>query len=293
VGGRSFWLASGLVFGLGWAAQVPLVLTERYDLDERSNRARLPNRLDEASGLAVTADGRVFTHGDEHAIVYEVDPWEGRALKRFGLGVPAIPGDFEGIAVAGDRFFLISSQGLLLEFREGAAEESVAFRGVDTGLMSLCEVEGLAFEPATESLVAACKTVPSRDRGFMVLYRISLQTLTLAANPLRVSLADLERVGLRRRFAPSGIEVDPRTGNLILISAQDESILEMTPAGLVVSGFRFDSSDHPQAEGVSLLPDGTLLLADEAQGRRAHLTTYAPRPLPGSDRPGAPGGRGR
>ncbi len=275
---RVVWFASTVALSLVAATQVPPVLTERYDLENRTSRVSLPHRLDEASGLAVTRDGRVFTHGDERAVVYRVDPAEGTVLKEFSLGVPVLPGDFEGIAIAGDRFFLINSQGLLLEFREGTADESVSVRGVDTGLSERCEVEGLAFEPATQALVAACKTVPRRDEDFIVLYRIRLSDLSVRPEPIRVPLEDLETVGLPSRFAPSGVEVDPEVGTLILVSARQEAILEITAAGQVVSAFHLGSRRHPQTEGISFLPDGTLLLADESQDGRAHVTAYSRRP---------------
>ena len=275
---RAVWFASTVPLSLVSATQVPQTLTERYDLENRTSRVKLPRRLDEASGLAVTTDGRVFMHGDERAVVYQVDPAEGTVLKEFSLGVPVLSGDFEGIAIAGDRFFLINSQGLLLEFHEGAEDESVSFRGVDTGLSNRCEVEGLAFEPATQALVAACKTVPRRDEDFIVLYRIGLADLSVEAEPLRVPLGDLETVGLPSRFAPSGVEVDPEVGTLILISARQEAILEITGAGQVVSAFHLGSRRHPQAEGISFLPDRTLLLADERQNGRARLTAYSRGP---------------
>ena len=278
---RSALLFSSVV-SLGPVAvtQLPPTLAERYDLENPSARLSLPHHLDEVSGLAVTDDGRVFAHGDEHAAIYELDPAEGKILKRFSLGVPVLPGDFEGIAVADERFFLISSQGLLLEFREGADEESVPFRGVDTGLMSRCEVEGLAFEPAAQTLLAACKTVPSRDRGFIVLYRIRLSNFSVEAEAIRVPLVDLEAVGLAPRFSPSGVEADPDTGMLILTSAREEAILEITSSGEVVAGFRFGSRRHPQVEGIGFLPDGTLLLSDERQSNRAHITAYSRRLAP-------------
>ena len=187
---HAVWLASTVALSLVAATQVPPTLTERYDLENRTSRVSLPRRLDEASGLAVTTDGRVFMHGDERAVVYQVDPAEGTVLKEFSLGVPVLSGDFEGIAIAGDRFFLINSQGLLLEFHEGAEDESVSFRGVDTGLSNRCEVEELAFEPATQALVAACKTVPRRDEDFIVLYRIGLADLSVEAEPLPGSVGE-------------------------------------------------------------------------------------------------------
>jgi uncharacterized protein YjiK len=74
------------------------------------------------------------------------------------------------------------------------------------------------------------------------------------------------------------VEVDPEVGTLILISARQEAILEITGAGQVVSAFHLGSRRHPQAEGISFLPDRTLLLADERQDGRAHVTAYARNP---------------
>lgn len=269
--------ASLVALGLVAATQIPPTLTQRYDFENASSRVSLRHRIDEASGLAATEDGRVFTHGDERAVVYEVDPVTGTILKEFSVGVPALAGDFEGIAVVGDRFFLINSQGLLLEFREGDDDESVSFRGVNTGLGNRCEAEGLAHEPAAEALVVACKSVPSDDESFIVLYRIRLSDLTVEPEVILVPAAGLEAVGLVDHFAPSGVEVDRETGSFFLISARQESIIEVTTSGRIISGFHLGSDRHPQAEGITLLPDGTLLLADERQRGRAHLTAYSRR----------------
>ena len=102
------------------------------------------------------------------------------------------------------------------------------------------------------------------------------QVSDLAVEPeaIRVQAAGLEAFGLADHFAPSGVEVDPETGFLILISARQESIIEITPSGRIVSGFHLGSDRHPQAEGIAILPDGTLLLADERQRGRAHITSY-------------------
>ena len=263
-----------LFLSLVAATQISPTLTDRYDFDDASSRTSLRHRIDEASGLAATVDGRVFTHGDERAVIYEVDPVEGSLVKQFSMGAPVLRGDFEGIAIVGDRFFLINSQGLLLEFKEGSDDESVSFRGVDTGLGDRCEVEGLGYEPAARALVAACKTTPSGDEDFIVLYRIRIDDLVVEREAIRVPATDLEAFDLDDRFAPSGVEVDPQTGSLILISARQESIIEITPRGRIVSGYHLGSRRHPQPEGIAILPDGTLLLADERQRGRAHLTAY-------------------
>ena len=80
---RALRFAGLLSVGLVTATQTPPILTQYYDFEDASTRVSLRHRVDEASGLAVTGDGRVFTHGDERAVVYEVDPVsgeEGRGL---------------------------------------------------------------------------------------------------------------------------------------------------------------------------------------------------------------------
>ncbi|HSH75825.1 MAG TPA: hypothetical protein VLA09_09090, partial [Longimicrobiales bacterium] len=94
------------------AYQQATTLLDRHDFGRRSARFDLPGRLDEISGLAVTTDGRLFGHDDERAVVHEIDPGAGAVEKRFSLGDPPLRGDFEGIAVVGERFFMVTSGGL-------------------------------------------------------------------------------------------------------------------------------------------------------------------------------------
>src|SRR5690606_17400976 len=93
-------------------------LAARYDFERPSGRFELPGRLDEISGLASTPGGRLFGHDDERALVNEIDPATGEVGKRFSAGDPPLTGDFEGIAVVGERFFLVTSVGILHELRE-------------------------------------------------------------------------------------------------------------------------------------------------------------------------------
>ena len=53
-----------------------------YDFSgANATRWKLPEDLDEISGLALTADGRVLAHNDEQGIVFELDPWRKAVVK--------------------------------------------------------------------------------------------------------------------------------------------------------------------------------------------------------------------
>jgi uncharacterized protein YjiK len=240
-------------------------------------RFELPDRLAEVSGLAFSEDGQLYAHQDESGLVYRIDPETGDVDQGFTLGSPDAPvrDDFEGLAVAGDRFFLVSSRGLLYEFRRAAEGEAAPARLTDTGLGRGCEVEGLAFDASARSLLVACKTVaPHPDE--IRIHRLPLDPDTPIPPPVRVPFRHLVPFGLTDGFHPSGIDVDPATGSFILVAAREEAIVEVSPEGRVLSVFGLGRGRHPQAEGVAFGPDGRLYIADEGHGRRARLTVYGP-----------------
>jgi uncharacterized protein YjiK len=241
-------------------------------------QARLPQPLREISGLAVTADGRVLAHGDEVGVVFEIDGGTGTVRKSFSLGGPPVPDDFEGVAVAGKRVFLITSAGRLYETREG--DGRVPYTAYDTGLGARCEIEGLAYEPSDRTLLVGCK-VP-RDptlRGMVTILRWSLDRRA-PATPAQISapLAEVSAVSGTKQFHPSSVEREPGTGHYVVVAGPERAVVEITPAGEVVAGRRLSGQLHRQPEGLTFLGDSLLLIADEGAGRHGTLTAYPRAP---------------
>lgn len=249
---------------------------------------RLPGRLREISGLALTADGRIFAHDDERGVIYEIDYREGRLVKAFALGDMTAADDFEGIAVAGDRFYLVSSNGRLYESGEGEDGERVLFNTYGTGVGRRCEVEGLAFEPTSRVLLLACKRPRDRELGESVdIYRWSIDERAMASDSLiRISRAALTEDLPGSRFSPSGIERHPETGHYFILAAREEAIAVVDARGEVLAVEALPEGAHRQPEGITFAPDGSLFIADEGGGGRARLTRYTrpPHPEP-EDRP--------
>jgi len=256
---------------------------ETFDFSkEGRQQIRLSRGLEEISGLAISPDGRVFAHNDERAIIYELEVESGRILKAFSAGSRGVRGDFEGIALAGSRFYLATSSGEIVETGEGSPGSAMDYRVHLTGLGEKCELEGLAFDPDANTLLLPCKEPRSRElRGHIVVFSMDIGSMRVATVPrIFLPLDELEELDLEASFFPSGIEVHPETGNIFLISAREEAILEFTPQGSLLAGRKLRRKTHPQAEGITFGPDGALLLADEGQGKRGSLTRY---PLRHSD----------
>jgi len=239
---------------------------------------RLPGQLREISGLAATRDGRVFAHDDEQAIIYEIDAGAGRLVKAFALGDPVERGDFEGLAITPDGdFHVVTATGELLSFREGPDGAHVPFERRQTGLGGVCEVEGLAYFAPENSLILACKRNQARD----MRDTISLHALRLDTNQLEswLSLPESDIVDAAgvEHFRPSGVEIDPSDGRILLISANDAAFVELSRRGEILAA-RALIAGHPQTEGVTIARDGALLLADEGGDGRALLSRYQRNP---------------
>jgi uncharacterized protein YjiK len=233
----------------------------------------LPHALQEISGLALTTDGRLLAHGDEIGVVWEIDYRRGVLIKQFSLG-KGVKGDFEGITVANDEVFLFTSTGKLYEFHEGGDGAHVEYTVHDTELKHECEFEGVAFDPAINALLLACKHVLSTEfRDAVVIYRWSLKGDSTRLSPIVVPIARIVGANGWKHVHPSDIAVDPMTGNYVLVASQEQALIAITPSGALVFA-RPLAAMHHQAEGVAITRDGMLIVSDEGAERPAMITLY-------------------
>ncbi|MCZ6869403.1 MAG: hypothetical protein O7G84_07875, partial [Gammaproteobacteria bacterium] len=92
----------------------------RFDLDApAAQQWKLPKRLREISGLGLTPDGYLLAHDDERGTIYVLDYRELRHVKTFRLGQPTARDDFEAVAMADGRIYVMTSLGRLYEAPEG------------------------------------------------------------------------------------------------------------------------------------------------------------------------------
>lgn len=234
----------------------------------------LPPSLSEISGLALTSDGRVLSHGDELGRVSVLDPKRGVILKEFSIGARA---DFEGITMARGMIYMIDSDGQIYIFREGANGARVQYTLQDTRLGRECEFEGVAFDPAREALLLPCKNIEKKSmRNKLLIYVWKLRD----RDPPRLSviaipLARVIGANAWKSLRPTDITIDPNTGHYVLVAAHERALVELTPNGEVVSSGPLPERDqHAQAEGVAITNDGILIIADEASTRAASITLY-------------------
>jgi uncharacterized protein YjiK len=309
--------AAAAVYGIGLTPRTAPPATgepgtlARYDLARGPAwTVPLPAALTEISGLAFTADGRLLAHGDEDATVWELDPRRGTVRKTFALSsdttgqtdasggedgerrkkgrkrserassAGTITGDFEDLAIVGDRFFLVTSRGTLYEFREGSDGARLPSTARHTGLDGLCEVEGLAHDAPTRALLLLCKENLPKKSGAasVVVWAWSLDGSRLEPEPrITVDYAAFARGTGDQAFNGSGMAFAPDGRSLVLVAGPQQAFAEIRADGRVVDAGPLARSAHRQPEGIAFAPDGTLLIADEGAGGAATLSGYPRR----------------
>jgi uncharacterized protein YjiK len=260
-----------------------------FSLESKST-VNLAKKLQELSGLAITTDGRLFGHDDERAVIYQIDFSKGSIIKSFSIGKKTLKKDFEGIAIVGELFYLVTSNGEIYEFREGKNKSTVPYEKYKTKLSVKNDVEGLCYDSDTESLLLACKGHPGKNYdGNRAVYSFSLTEKKLKKKPRflmsieevnSLNVSDFtEKMGeffliTESGFAPSGIEKHLGRNSFFILSSQGKMIIEVSADGKIVGKILLDKKHHNQPEGITFTNDNALLISDEGGTGKAKITHY-------------------
>lgn len=237
----------------------------------------LPDQLTEVSGLAVAGRDSVFTHNDEYAIIYEYRLSDGQQLRAFALGDPTLEGDFEGIATDQGRVFLVTSDGLIYSMLPGQNGERVQYKVYDSGIGPRCEIEGLSRAPTPGELLLMCKRFRNDTKvPLLEIYRWRIGQENAENEPfLSIPLEGMLEKKERGDFRPSGLEYDAACQQFYIVSARNRLVLVLDATGKLLGKRKFKSSRHPQTEGITVMPDGRLVMTDEgSRTRNARLSIY-------------------
>lgn len=249
-----------------------------YDISsENPKLLKLGSQLTEISGITFTPDNRLFGHGDEYADIFEIDPESGSIIKRFSLGdMLVVKGDFEDIAFAEGKFYLLESKGKLYQFSEGKDGGFVTYKTFSTELNAKDDVEGLCFDSTTRSLLLACKETPSSEYGKdKVVFPFSLESMSFINKPrFIIPFKEIKGNSAEGKFNPSGIAKNPLTGTFFVIAARGNMIIELSADGNILGQLDLPENVHRQAEGIAFNSEGTLYISNEGKGKTAVIAVY-------------------
>lgn len=237
----------------------------------------ITNKLTEISDIANSNDGSIFAIGDEIGIIYKLDPKNGKIIKRFFLGKWTAEADFEGIAVTDKYLYAIASNGSLYKFEEGENNSAVNYEVENLPFSSKFDIEGLYYDKELNGLLILPKEYGGKKyKQQRVIYFYSLERKQIENQPvIQISLKTLKEEYKIRDFYPSGITKHPITGNYFIISAKGQNVVvEIDKTGNIIGTQKLKESIHRQPEGITILQDNTLIISDEADGKKPMITRY-------------------
>lgn len=251
-----------------------------YDTENSDHDFRLAGELAEISGISFSADGQyLLAINDEKGVVFFLDKNTGHIQRELSFGEP---GDYEGVEAVGEKIYVLRSDGTLYEISMIDGREP-ATRIYPTSLDGDHNVEGLAYDPARNRLLLACKknTVDGRSsKNIKAIYAFDLNRMQILERP--VLLIDRHELtfgaeavmeawwpgALRKSFGPSGLAVEPASGNLYLLSSPGKLLLVLNPSGQVLSIQKLDQKSFRQPEGICFGQDGTLYISSEGNVKK-------------------------
>lgn len=244
-----------------------------YDLENPSNVFRLPDYLEEVSGLTYYAPNQLAMHNDENGRMYVFDLEKKSIVHRVRFNGD---GDFEGIERVGKHIYVTKSNGRLYRFNvdiEGVVEE------IKTPFSKDNNIEGLGYHPKTNTLLFALKNEGDVEKvkvSGRAIYGYDLQKEEFINLPLySLSHKELERVvGDDFSFHPSGVAVHPITFEIYVISAQKRALLIFGEDGKPKNLTHLKRSLFPQPEGIAFTPNGDLYISNEMDGDGGSLLEF-------------------
>jgi len=260
--------------------EAPFPSIADYTFKQKADyRFKLAGRIKETSGLAVDKYDRLFTHNDESATIFELNKKNGKIIKQFYVGdKKVLKADFEGLAIVDSIFYLVKSNGDIIEFKEGRAEEMMSFHLYKNDLSKKIEIEGLCYDNEQQQLLMISK---SDKRKKQKLYR-SIFAFSLTEKKMektarfKLLIKEITALNLiEKDFGPSGIEYNQKTKHFFIIAHISKLIVEIDEKGQVIAVDQL--INHRQPEGITFLSDGSCLIADEGGSNAARLSIYRKR----------------
>ncbi len=263
---------------------------EGYGLDYPTQVNELPPMLDEASGLTDVSSTEVALVQDEKGVIFVYDLLSGAVTQKIRFGPP---GDYEGLTRVGDTMLVLRSDGTLYEVRNWRAAANVRVRSLG---LPTSDNEGLGYHPGLKRVLIAPKSRWQRGKAgkhVRPVFSFDLGSGRVDPEPhVVLDLRDLVRFGEERdrelpvkatksgseklalRFMPASLAIHPSTRELFVLSAQDRVLASFEQPGNVTGYHRLAAPLFPQAEGLTFLPDATLVIVSEAAGQRAKLVQF-------------------
>lgn len=256
----------------------------------------LKSQLNEISGISFVNSDVLACVNDEKGVIYLFDIKKGSVVNSFNFHDDA---DFEDIQVVGDKIYVLESDGDIFCIENFDNSISIDVKKEKTPLGKDNNCEGLTYSPSWNSLLIACKGEASiRKKNdfdkYKAVYRYIIDSDKLLESPVMLinkdNLVDesnlsrksaateklkmLNMIKGKRSFQPSAIAIHPISGNVYLLSSNDQILAVYSDMGKLLDVEYLNTKLFTQPEGMCFSKEGKLYIANEANGLGASILCF-------------------
>jgi uncharacterized protein YjiK len=259
--------------------------TAHYHFSNPDEVIPLPKRLKEISGITATTTNQLACVQDEIGTIFIYDITSNRMINEYENN---LTGDFEGIALVETTMYVLRSDGILVEYDDYTLPTSTT-KEYDLHLPST-DNEGLCYDKNNNRLLIAAKSKVENGlekKSIRLIYGFDLKLKQLDDTPifklntkhilskaLELNLPNV-KIGKHKddsfNFRPSDIAVNPIDSNIFILSGKDKLLLIMNEKGDLLNLISLDEKWYAQAEGMTFLANGDLLISNEAKKGKPNL----------------------
>lgn len=237
------------------------------DLGMADTRWELPGELREVSGISMLSDGTMACVQDEEGKIFIYDLEQEAIIREIPF---AGPGDYEGIAIAGENAYIVRSDGTLFEVA-GFRGQKPNVKVYEASFPATINIEGLAYDQEQNQLLLAPKGHDPKLKMQKGIYAFSLDSKRFVSEPvISISLDQVAppKKGKKQKsdydvLQPSSLEKHPSDNTLYLLDAVNNRLYAMAKDGKLTRTLELDESQLRQAEGLTFDQDGAMYIASE------------------------------
>ena len=253
-----------------------------YNLLEPSKSYTLPETLTEISGLALVNDSILACVEDESGVIFIFSLSKGKMVDQLRF---AGPGDYEGIALAGDHAYILKSNGSLYQYSIKDQTTNI----IKTPLKRTNNPEGLAYDSVNNRLLILCKGAAGLAGTKIEGKAIYAYYLSTGFNPEPIIVttdetmsawnkkqpAQLQISHKRMNFMPSAIELNPLNGDLYILASIGKVLLVLSSTGEIKHYAPLSPRVFRQPEGICFTSTGDLIISNEGQDGSAVIQVFS------------------
>jgi uncharacterized protein YjiK len=228
--------------------------------------------LDEISGIFfIPGDSTIVALNDEEGKLYRINMLGKLTSKAFKF---AKKSDFEDLTFDGTYWYAVKSNGEVTRISNAFTDSfnTRTFEFPEKGW----EFETIVFDNQKNKIVAISKVPAILKEGKIPAY--TLDTVSGTFNYDQYYSPDTTEIRnivqkKKHEFKPTAAAFHPITHELFIISVNDRMLVTMKD-GKLTGAYKLDKSEFRQPEGICFMPNGNLLISNEAQESIANIHIF-------------------